>query len=1449
MHHKTALGLCIGASTIKVVELKKTSTSASLKLGRQKIVSHECNTRCGALRLFHEFNPLDYDYVCLTGRKFKDLTNLPQITEPEATEYAFRFVRSDYPYPLNGILSLGSENFVLYCLNQGGEIVSVNTGNKCASGTGEFFLQQIRRMNLTPSEASFAAHGAEPYAVSGRCSVFCKSDCTHALNKGIPRARVCAGLANMIAEKALEILGTTPRENIMAVGGVTKNKYVMEQIRRKISNLIIPEIAGIFEALGAAYYAMEHQLSFQGPVEFIPHGSSFSTLPPLKKAQHLVTFQKHERGQPQCGDTCVLGLDVGSTTTKAVLLNIADNKILAAVYLRTNGDPIGASRRCYQEVLNQLGPITVEIVGLGVTGSGRYIAGLHAGTDAIINEIIAHATAAAFFDKDVDTIFEIGGQDAKYTYLVNAVPCDYAMNEACSAGTGSFLEEAAHESLNIDCTQIQDIALEAEHPPNFNEQCAAFISSDIKVASHENIPRQDIVAGLVYSICMNYNNRVKGARRVGQKVFMQGGVCYNRAVPLAMAALLNKEIIVPPEPGLMGAFGVALEVKKRIDLGLLKRTSFNLNVIAKTQVEYGRSFNCPGSKEKCDLGCQINIIKFHNKTFPFGGVCNKYYNLTHHINIDGQPFDLVSKRQELLCSFGSRGEGSNGKSMGLSRSFLFHLLYPFYSNFFSSAGFKIVLPERVEAEGLKQVNSAFCFPAEIAHGLFLNLAEKNPDYIFLPQVSELPLETQSNSGRALPPGHQSTCIIVQGEPYYLESAFRNYQGKILAPVLNLADGWHNAEKTLVHLASELGCDEKTCKAAFQAALTKQREFLQAKKKLGRQVLQELSKNPECIAIVLFGRPYNAFASEANMGIPKKIASRGIYVVPFDCLPYEEIPLNEDITWAIAQDILRAAKFVKAREQLFGMFITNFSCGPDAFLAGYFRDIMRTKPSLTLEIDSHTADAGVTTRVEAFLDIVDRYRKLGILDRPAKPFNKAQLVVHNGIAHFRASDGSKCKLTDPCLKLLFPSMGNIASRLISATFRSFGIRAEAVPIPDFKTLMLGRSNTSCKECLPLILVTGSLLEHVAQRAKAGQRILYFMPTTNGGCRFSQYSVFLNSLIEKKELEDVALMTLTSENSYTGVGIRKALHILRSIIISDALDDIKNALYALAQNRTEALKLFEGELLRIETCLSSGCDNIHSVLKSSAERLRTIPLKSTLAESKRVLMAGEIYVRRDEFSSQAVIERLAKRQIVVQRAPVLEWLHYIDYWVQYIEPKKMSWRQTIEFKTRLMLQHRMEKKIKRALALSGLYPYEVIDIAKVLEFGSRFMNLAFGGETILVVGRFFKDILKDFHGLVSIGPFACLPTRLAEAITKPESRVAGNQRLMALDNYEQLAKFINLPFLSLESDGNPFPQIIEAKIEAFALQVERVFQKLHGIQPFALPEGSETEAVQEAYRSAG
>ena len=1418
----------MGASSIKAAELSFDGNE--IAISRVLVKSHECNPRDAFSELLAELDLASYSYAMITGRKFRTTINMPSITEPEAVENALAFMRqSGDESRYRAVASLGAENFIVYVLDADGNVATVETGNKCASGTGEFFLQQIRRMDVGVDEAVRLARESDIYKVSGRCSVFCKSDCTHALNKGVPIGRVTAGLSVMMADKILDLLEKVDKSKVMAIGGVTHNGAVIGHLRKKITDLVIPPFADAFEAVGAAYCAIQTKqpLRVDRSTIFLSEKNSFDVLPPIAAGEKLVRFETAVKGVAQAGDECILGLDVGSTTTKAVIMRTADDAVLASVYLRTNGNPIKAARECYRELKSQITP-AIAIVGIGTTGSGRQIAGLHAQTDGVINEIIAHAAAAAHYDHEVDTIFEIGGQDAKYTYLVNGVPSDYAMNEACSAGTGSFLEEAARESLGIDYKEIQNIAVRGQRPPNFNDQCAAFISSDIKTATHESIDKDDIVAGLVYSICMNYVNRVKGQRSTGKKIFMQGGVCYNRSVPLAMANLIGKPIVVPPEPGLMGAFGVALEVKERLSRGVLEKGTFSLGELAERDIDYGKSFLCAGGAEKCDRGCEISMMSIGGKKFPFGGACNKYYNLIHHVEHDQQRFDWVRVRQNLLYGdFLAPQPATAGATVGISRSFLTNMLLPLYSHFFSALGCSVVLSDGVDPDGIKRKRTSYCFPGEIAHGCFANLLKKNLDFIFLPKVIELFVEKGLSRKRE----HQSTCLLLQSEPYCLKSAFKQTPSpaRVLSPTLDFSQGFETQADAFILLGAEFGKSRAESLAAYRLGCRKLQEFSSRLKEIGRQILEEISRTPSLSAVVLFGRPYNAFAQEANLNIPAKIASRGVHLIPWDFLPIEDEAIDMDMCWAIGQNLMKASRFVQKHPQLFGTYITNFSCGPDSFLVGYFRDFMGTKPSLTLELDSHTADAGVNTRIEAFLDIVAKYRELAAAPPAPTAFTPAEVVFEKGKASFISSAGEKAALNDPRVLLLFPSMGRLLGESFGAVFQGSGVRAEALPVYDNEALKRGRGCASCKECLPLLLTTGGLLEYLAHRPDKNEFLIYFMPTTPGNCRFTQYNIFLKKLIAKNRIENVAFLSLTNENGYAGMAIPDVLNGLKGTIIADVMEDIKNALAVLACDKEAALGEFETQWRRILDQFSRHRGKgIFKLLADVAERLAEIPLRYPLRQAKVVSLLGEIFVRREYFSCQDLVARLSERDIVVKRAHVFEWLNYCDWNVKEgVYEADFNLRGKLEFAAKTFQQKVYEKKIKRILARSGLYEYELVDIDAIMDYGKQFFDVRFTGEAILVVGVFFKDILHSSQGVISIGPFACMPTRVIEAVLSAEGDMETKRDLdkrLGLESGDHAA-VSTLPFLSIESDGNPFPQIIEARIEAFCLQVERLHGKLH------------------------
>ncbi|MGD8353315.1 MAG: acyl-CoA dehydratase activase, partial [Pseudomonadota bacterium] len=1146
------LGICLGASTLSVAEMfegrirgSRTPHSGRVSDTVQKILGDALPARIG-----------------VTGRKFRELITLGSISETEAVELAFDRIRDRYP-ETDSIISAGSESILLYNLDRNGRIRSVRTGNRCAAGTGEFFLQQIRRMDLEIQNAVELAAGSEPYNIANRCSVFSKSDCTHALNKGIEKGRVTAGLCRMMAVKMIELLRSTRSSRAIVIGGISLNSVVMDYLRNFYPKTMIPEEAPWFEALGAMIWAQKNGAVTEDTGQLVRTSyHPFVALPDLGSGRESVRFHDSAKVQVSGGEH-VIGLDVGSTTTKAVLMRCEDKAVVAGVYLRTLGDPVGASRKCYRSLEDQVrGVKALSIRGLGVTGSGRRIAGLHGLTENVTNEIIAHAAAAVHFDPEVDTIFEIGGQDAKYTRITNGVPTDYAMNEACSAGTGSFLEEASSESFDVRTADIAGIALKSRNPLNFNDQCSAFIGSDIKTAIQTGARKEDCVAGLVYSVCMNYMNRVKGSRSVGKKIFMQGGVCYNEAVPLAMAILCGREIIVPPDPGLMGAFGAALVVSDRIRSGLSPARTYDLAELARREIETGGTFTCSGGREKCDLKCAIGRYRVRGKTYTFGGACDRYYNLTEGNRAPGA-VDLVSRREDMvLRQFAPDGSSGTGKTVGIPLSLYTATAYPLYSHFFTNLKMKVIKGDKPDAGGMEEAGSPFCLPVLQSHGFVKQLLSEDPDYIFIPHVKNA---FTSDGGDV-----NCTCPLVQGEPYYLKAAFDDsLPRKIITAVLDFRDPGLLSE-AFAGIGKQLGFSRDDSHEAFERAWLVFMAFFREMRSLGREGLNRIGRDEK--AIVVFGRAYNAFTRLGNMGVPRKFACRGYRVIPYDFLsPGDNGPGTvRKMYWASGQGILQAARVVRDNPNLFGVYITNFSCGPDSFVLERFRGIMGSKPFLTLEFDAHTADAGVDTRIEAFLDVVAGYSaacagKTGMSGQA----DCAQVQMLGGEIKVRTSDNRTLDLRHPEIHVLIPSMGETGSGFLAAVMRHFGIRATALDPPDSTVMALGRNATSCKECLPYTLTTGSLFHYLKNHGGKDETLVYFMPETSGPCRFGQFNISMAQLAAKSEIRNVAMLSLTCENGYAGLPADFSRRSVLAMVIADGLDDVRAGILTLARDREGAL----------------------------------------------------------------------------------------------------------------------------------------------------------------------------------------------------------------------------------------------------------------------------------------
>ncbi|MEW6376212.1 MAG: acyl-CoA dehydratase activase, partial [Thermodesulfobacteriota bacterium] len=492
------------------------------------------------------------------------------IAQTKAVQHFYPEVRT--------IIDIGGEDSKLILIEKEREhfkISDFSMNTLCAAGTGSFLDQQASRLGLTIEEfGELALKSTNPPRIAGRCSVFAKSDMIHLQQIATPDYDIVAGLCYALARNFKSNIGKgkTFVKPISFQGGVAASvgmrRAFQDVLELSDGELIIPKHFTSMGAIGAILVTQENkETTMVGALNLTPlhqylreHQEAHTSLKPLSlSSKHLV---QREEGKPFSGVSreekmeAYLGLDVGSISTNLVVID-REKRVLSKRYLMTAGRPIEAVRIGLQEIGEEIGD-RVEIRGVGTTGSGRYLTADFVGADLVRNEITAQATAAVYIDPNVDTIFEIGGQDSKFISLDKGVVIDFEMNKVCAAGTGSFLEEQA-EKLDISIKEeFGRLALSSEEPVRMGERCTVFIESDLVHHQQRGAKKDDLIAGLSYSIVQNYLNRVVGDRRIGNRIFFQGGTAFNRGVVAAFEKVLDREVIVPENHDVTGAIGVAI---------------------------------------------------------------------------------------------------------------------------------------------------------------------------------------------------------------------------------------------------------------------------------------------------------------------------------------------------------------------------------------------------------------------------------------------------------------------------------------------------------------------------------------------------------------------------------------------------------------------------------------------------------------------------------------------------------------------------------------------------------------------------------------------------------------------------------------------------------------------------------------------------------------------------
>ncbi len=857
-------------------------------------------------------------------------------------------------------------------------IVDYQSSGDCAAGTGSFIDQQASRLLYEVEDVGPAACKACSAArIAGRCSVFAKSDMIHAQQKGYSTDQILRGLCDAVARnfKSSIVRGRAVRPPVAFVGAVALNDGVRNALREAFNfndgEFFVPELHAWLGALGAALFeeAEVRKQTFKKIHQLQQHATQKNAIPctdPLSMEKVLLLRDcAKPAAEPNPGQKmdAYLGIDIGSVSTNLVVTDASGN-LLKEIYLRTQGRPIEVVNAGLAEIAADLGEV-LNICGVGTTGSGRELIGELVGADTVNDEITAHKTGAMHVSQRlgmdlVDTIFEIGGQDSKFIRLDKGIVVDFTMNEACAAGTGSFLEEQA-EKLGISIkNEFAKLALASSNPARLGERCTVFMERDVTSLMLKGAGVGDLAAGLAYSVALNYLNRVVRGRKIGDVIFFQGGTAYNDAVAAAFSQILDKRIIVPPHNGVIGAIGMALLAQERMrDLNRPSRfRGYDLDKVNYTT----RDFVC----KACSNYCDMKEFKIEGERTYWGDKCSDKFRKRSRTDRKPVIGDLIAFRDQALVREMQPPKDSR-LTVGIPRTMFFYDRFPFWCAYFQELGFNVVLSDptdgKISAAGDELSIAQPCFPVKVAHGHVQQLLERGVDYVFVPNA--LNYETpQSRTQSHLCPWNQTLPFVIRAVPQ-----FEHASAKFLAPTVNFRYGRPRAGTEINQLAKRLKRSRSDNERAVRAAYAAQSAFNATIQDEGARALRQLEEFGEP-AIVIVGRPYNIYDRGINCDVPRKLRTLyGVNVVPMDFLAVEDeeiADVNENMYWNSGRRMLSAAKLAGRYPFLDYICISNFKCGPDSYIKSFLGDAAG-KPGLVLQFDGHSNDAGFMTRCEAYLD--------------------------------------------------------------------------------------------------------------------------------------------------------------------------------------------------------------------------------------------------------------------------------------------------------------------------------------------------------------------------------------------------------------------------------------------------------------------------------------------------
>ncbi|MBU1105824.1 MAG: hypothetical protein KKB51_04065 [Candidatus Riflebacteria bacterium] len=1118
------------------------------------------------------------------------------------------------------VVEIGGQNakLITFDVLNSGNINEFAMNDVCASGSGAFIEQQARRLQLELDEFSRLSGGAAKHVpIAGRCAVFAKTDMIHLQQKGFLVDELALGVCMAICSNfsAMLLKGRELETPAMIAGGCARNAGVVRAFSEtfklhKPDQLVVSPLPAMEGSIGAALSAEKaggevftcRQILKKLAEMIEPEVATAAALLPLKLSQVSLELPEPENSFNEFIEA-YLGVDVGSVSTDMAIIS-RDGEIISSVYLPTRGRPLDALREGL-EIIKQRFHGGLKVLACATTGSGRHLAGRLLGADLVKNEITCQFLGVRNFIDDVDTIFEIGGQDSKYISLHDGSVSDFVMNKVCAAGTGSFLEEQA-QGMGIDIkSDFSQRAFSGNAPIDLGSHCTVFMETEVCSALQKGVDVSNICAGLACSIARNYLEKVVGNRPVGKRIAFQGGVASNKAVVAAFEQILQRPVQVSPFNRITGAIGAAIAAK---DLMADQKSTFRgLDCVHDLVFS---TFKC----SDCANNCEVGVIEQCGSKIHFGDTCERY--TSQGVNQAAKsplPPNLAAEYMaECECYFGS--DPGAKKVIGLPRASTIMGYLPFWGTFFREIGWNPVLSEHTTSDifglGLKGLPVSVCLPAKLMAGHIALLKKQQFDYVFVPSVMNLPQQTPVNS---------YACPYAMAMPFMIND---KDSARVLSPVIAMTDENAFSEGFYSSLR-ELDTSLVAVKKAYCVAVAEQQKFYE---RFRNRAAELRAHGDYRFVFGVAGKPYNVFDPYLNLGLFERLRKLGVLAIPTEILPLSTQEIECALPWGFSANIFRAVTAMVAVDNIYPLMISNYGCALDAFTFKQLEPSLKHHPHLILEFDEQRGEAGLLTRIEAFIDQLESARKLRLKVQEKRPFMSSVSLVPKAGAHI-------------CMPYWSDHVYAFAG-----LWECHGYQVEILPVPDQDIRLLGERFSLGKECSPYAMIVGDLLQ-LHEREK-DQPLIYHFPSVTFPCLLNQYGNSLQVLVEELGIRNIQVSSLTGTELAKAFGVNSMQRLYEGLMTIDVL--VKAACEIRPYEKESGMtgKIYAQCLQMVRKAMVSG--DLMQAVDRSLRALATVPVDRSHPRPL-VGIAGDLYTKVNEVANNNLFKWLEKQGLEVWPSP--------------------------------------------------------------------------------------------------------------------------------------------------------------------------------------------------------